>query len=185
LSKLNASAQCKRLQNAEKSVALMNALKSKDGAELITELSKIQPITSLQALAKSITTAARVSQSIQNNNWKLLESIWNGGDDAGKRIKQQVSDSVTADELVTSLSDALRQAQEDVTRIITSRVQPPAQIPKPSVVVKPGRRIVKEDKKSDISLSEAQVLFSQIEKELQAGQRLDVSYTITEVNGDD
>jgi hypothetical protein len=185
LSKLNASAQCKRLQNAEKSVALMNALKSKDGAELITELSKIQPITSLQALAKSITTAARVSQSIQNNNWKLLESIWNGGDDAGKRIKQQVSDSVTADELVTSLSDALRQAQEDVTRIITSRVQPPAQTPKPFVVVKPGRRIVKEDKKSDISLSEAQVLFSQIEKELQAGQRLDVSYTITEVNGDD
>jgi hypothetical protein len=184
LSKLNASTHCKRLQNAEKSVSLMNALKSKEGAELITELSNIQPVTSLQALAKSITTAARVSQSIQNNNWKLLESIWNSGDDAGKRIKQQVSDAVTADELVTPLSGALRQAQDDVTRIITSRAQP-AEPPKPSANVKPGRRIVKEDKKSDISLSEAKALFSQIEKELQSGQRLDISYTIAEVNGDD
>jgi hypothetical protein len=187
LSKLNESTQCKRLMNAENAVSLMQALKCKEGADLIAELANIKPVTSLQALAKSISTAASVSQSIRDNNWKLLESIWQDGDEAGKRIKQQVSNALTADELVTSLGIVLRKAQEDVTKIITSRVQPvpPVPGPKPPVIAKPGRRILKEDQKSDIDLSEAKALFSQIEKDLTSGQRLDISYAIVEVSGDD
>jgi len=186
LTKLNATTQCKRLQNAEKAVVLLNALKGKEGAELIAELANVQAVTSTQALAKSITSAARVAQSIQGNNWELLESIWNAGDAAGARIKQKVLDAVTADELVTPLGDALRQAQEDVTKIITSRVQKPVPPIAPDPVVsKPGRRILKEGKKSDIDLAEAKALFNQIEKDLKPGQKLDISYTIVEVNGDD
>jgi hypothetical protein len=171
--------------NAENAVVLLNALKGKEGAELITELANVQPVTSTQALAKSITSAARVAQSIQGNNWALLESIWNAGDAAGARIKQKVLDAVTADELVTPLSEALRQAQEDVTKIITSRVQQPVPPVIPDPVSKPGRRILKEGKKSDIDLAEAKALFNQIEQDLKPGQKLDISYTIVEVNGDD
>jgi hypothetical protein len=187
LSKLSVSTQCNRLMNAENAVSLMQALKCKDGADLVSELANIQPITNFQALSKSISTAASVSQSIQDNNWKLLDSIWQDGDDAGKRIKQRVSNTLTADELVTSLGIVLKQAQEDATKIITSRVQPvsPTPTPKPPFIVTPGRRIIKEDHREDIDLLAAKALFSQIEEELQAGQRLDISYTIVEVSGDD
>jgi hypothetical protein len=188
LTKLNVGVRCNRLMNAENAVSLMQALKCKEGAELIAELANNQPVTSLPALAKSISTAASVSQSILNNNWMLLESIWQEEDDeAGKRIKQQVSNALTADEMVTSLGAVLRQAQEDVTKIITSRVQPAPAAPesKPVVITKPGRRILKEEQRSEINLSEAKNLFSQIEQELKAGRRLDISYTIVEVSGDD
>ena len=186
LSKLNVSTQCKRLQNAEKAVALLDALKGKEGAELIAELANVQPVTSLQALAKSISSSARVAQSIQGNNWALLKNVWDIGDDEGTRLKQRVSDAVTADELVTPLSDTLLQSQVDATNIITSRKPPTPVSPNPIPVInKPGRRILKEGKKSDIDLAEAKVLFSQIEQDLKPGQKLDISYTIVEVNGDD
>ncbi|MFT6903642.1 MAG: hypothetical protein ACJAS1_000286 [Oleiphilaceae bacterium] len=186
LSKMNASTQCKRLQNAEKAVALLDALKGKEGAELVAELANVQHVTSLQALAKSITSAVRVAQSIRGNNWALLKNVWDVGDGAGNHLKQKVLDAVTADELVTSLSDILLQAQVDATKIITSRKPTIPVLPNPDlVIVKPGRRVLKEGKKSEIDLAEAKALFNQIEQDLKPGQRLDISYTIVEVNGDD
>ncbi|MBR9910596.1 MAG: cell division protein ZapE [Gammaproteobacteria bacterium] len=179
LNRVNQNHQCKRLQNAQAALALLQELKAKEGAALVGALANVKPVTSLQALAKSMSAAASVTQAIQDNNWQLLESIWSGGEAEGKSLKQQVANALTADELVTSLAPALRQAQVDATGIITRRVQPnpPPDNPltKPQVT---AARVVAQSEKSGLTSQQAKSLFAEIEQQLDENSVLDVSYRI-------
>ena len=177
LGKLKLKTQCNRFNNAEFSIKLLQQLQVKEGAELVAALADINPVTNLQALAKSIKSAASVTQSIEDNNWELLRSVWSTTD-AGKGIKQRVCDALNADELVTSLAPALRQAQADATSIITQNI-PPAQ-PNPDDGGKPaGETIIKRGQKLGLTSGQAKTLFTEIEKELKEDCTLDVSYTIS------
>ncbi len=180
LIKLNQSNQCKRLQNAEYALQLSQDLKNKEGAELVAALANIKPVTSLQALAISMTSAASVTQSLQDNNWDLLVSIWSSDDVEGKRIKKQVCDAVVADELVTSIGPALKQAQVDATGMITRRTTLPVKQEPESIPERPprGQRVVKQAQKSGLTGSQVKSLFAEIEEQLDEGYLLDVSYSI-------
>lgn len=125
LSRVNQGTQCNRLRNAEYAVSLLQTLQGKQGADLIAALADIQPPTNAMALAKSIVSAASVTQAIQDNNWQLLETVWKSGAAEALQIKQRVSAALTADELVTALAQALRQAQADATSQLTRNVVPP------------------------------------------------------------
>ena len=185
LLKLNQSSQCKRFQNAEYALQLLHQLKSQEGAELVAALAAIKPISSLPALAKSMASAASVTQSLQDNNWDLLSSVWSSGSSEGQLIKKQVCNALVADELVTSIGPALRQAQTDATGIITRQTPAPApdSVPLPTPVPrKAGQRIIKQAQQSGLSHSQAQTLFAEIQQQLGKGCVLDVSYTITETD---
>ena len=182
LGKLNQNGQNNRLKNAEYALELATELKDKEGAELVTTLANMQFVNNEQALAKSISSAASVTQAIQDNNWDLLESVWSGADADGKAIKQRVCDALAADELVTSLAPALRQAQTDATAIINKRLQA-ATPPEPEPEHTPpsaGQRVVTQAKKSGLTGGQAKTLFAEIEGQLKEGCVLDVSYTIIE-----
>ncbi|UZE96940.1 hypothetical protein [Alkalimarinus alittae] len=184
LNRLGQGLQCKRLQNAEYAHSLVKELKDKEGAELVKALAEIKPVTSLSALAKSLSSSASVTQSIQDNNWQLLESVWSSSGNDGKVIKKQVCDALAADELVTSLAPALRQAQTDATNIITAQVpktEPPA-APNP-IQGTPRSRVVSQQQKSGLNVAQAKSLFAKIEQDLGEDCRLDVSYTITKTDG--
>ncbi len=183
LNRLNQSGQNNRLKNAEYALELAQELKTKEGTELIAVLANIKPVSNLQALAKSISSAANVTQAVQDNNWQLLESVWSGADADGKPIKQRVCAALVADELVTSLAPALRQAQADATGIIEERLQAarpsePEPDPQPA-----GHRVVKQEKQSGLTSSQARSLFAEIEGQLKEDCVLDVSYTIIETDG--
>jgi hypothetical protein len=168
---------CNRHNNAAYAVELLIELQIKEGVELVKALAEIKTVNNFQALAKSITSAERVTQSIQDNNWGLLESVWSGAE--GKPIKESVYNALAADELVTSLAPSLRQAQVDATRIVTHRMPTPEPDP-----VKPqqGVTIVKQERKSGISSKEAKILLSDIEAKLDDDCSLDISYTISKTS---
>jgi hypothetical protein len=184
LSRVNHSTQCNRLRNAEYAVSLLQTLQAKQGAELITALADIQPPTNAMALAKSIASAASVTQAIQDNNWQLLETVWKSGGEA-LLIKLRVSAALVADELVTALAQALRQAQSDATDQLTRNV-PPAT---PEPVIPPagaggktsgGRKVLEQVQQSGLTGKQARSLFAEIESKLQDGY---VSYSIVRMDG--
>ena len=111
--------------------------------------------------------------------------MWSGADADGKAIKQRVCDALVADELVTSLVPALRQAQADATAIIEKRLQAARPV-EPELKPEPqpaGHRVIKQAQQSGLSSRQARSLFSEIEGQLKEGCLLDVSYTIIETDG--
>ncbi len=172
-----------RLRTAEYALELLQQLQARQGAGLIAGLAAIQSPTSDMALAKSISMAASVAQAIQDNNWQLLETVWNSSGEAGQLIRQRVAAALTADELVTALAPALRKAQADATALLTSSVRPdkPAE-PEPAPRPGGGRRVVSQAQKSSLSARQARDLFAEIQRQLDAGCVLDLSYSIVRVD---
>ena len=187
LTRVNQGAQCNRLRNAEYAVSLLQTLQTKQGAELIAALADIQPPTNAMALAKSIANAASVTQAIQDNNWQLLETVWKTGANEALEIKKRVTAALTADELVTVLAQALRQAQVDATAQLTRNVVPPTTPDEVPVDTggKPvgGRKVLEQVQKRGLTGNQARSLFSDIESKLKDGYVLDVSYSIVRTDG--
>ena len=165
---------------------LLDASQGKEGPELVDALADVKPVTSLPALAKSISSANRVSNAIADNNWALLEKVWSGADPAGARIKRSVAEALAADELVTALAAALKQAQEDATVIITKPPPPdppppppPPDPPPPSPDPPPkGKKVLKQDARKGLRAGEAKRLLEEIQSNLSDGVTLDIEYKI-------
>ena len=175
LSRYDQKCDCNRNKNAIYAVELLMKLQEQDGVELIKSLAGIEPITSSQALARSMTTAKSVTQSIQDNNWELLETVWLRSE--GKVVKESIFKALAADELVISIQPSLRQAQQDATKIITVTPPPPPPIIDPPII-EPGITVVKQEKKIGISNQAAKLLLSDIASQLDDESSLDISYTI-------
>jgi len=165
LNALGLSKDCNRVKNAELASRLLESMQGKEGPALVETLADVEPITSLQALAKSMASASRVSNAIADNNWTLLEKVWSGGDPEA------------ADELVTSLAAALKQAQRDATAIIAK--PPPVPPTEPPVEPPPkGKKVIRQDARKGLEVAEARDVLAQIEADLGVGRTLDISYKI-------
>ncbi|MEA3641939.1 MAG: phage resistance protein [Lamprobacter sp.] len=178
LNALGLAATGHRLANARLAVQWMEDLQLREGPALIEALADLEPVTSLPALGRSIISATRVSNALTDNNWELLKAVWNTGE--GLRIKRAVADALAADELVTSLADALKQAQQDATRLIQRpepAIVPPIDPPPPPEPSK-DKRVLKEDRRQGLSANEARRVLSEIEPLLGEGVTLDISYQI-------
>ncbi|MBK5938347.1 phage resistance protein [Halochromatium roseum] len=181
LNALGLAATGHRLANAQLAVRWLEGLQSREGPALIEALADLEPVTSLPALGRSINSATRVSNALADNNWDLLRAVWDS--DEGARIKRAVADALLADELVTSLADALKQAQRDATRLIQRPppvdppIDPPIDPPDPPVRPK-GKRVLKQDSRQGLDVSEARRALKEIEPLLTDGVTLDISYQI-------
>jgi len=187
LSALGLAATGNRLANAKLAVQWLEALQCREGPALVEALAELEPVTSLQALGRSVISAARVSHALADNNWDLLRAVWDEGE--GTRIKRAVADALAADELVTSLADALKQAQRDATRLIQRQppVDPPADPPAdPPLSPEPqkGKRVLKQDNHRGLGAGEARRVLKEIEPLLKEGVTLDINYQILG-DGDD
>lgn len=165
-----------RLKNAKAAVALLEKLQHQKGVELVASLAEIQVVTSLEALATSIKTAKRVSNTLADNNWTLLTSVWEGDYAKGPAIRQMVLDALNKDELVTHLAEALREAQRLATEQITAVKKP--QQPEPEIILPKGRAVIRRDARKNLSVSEAKGVLSEIQEQLKEGVTLDISYSI-------
>ena len=170
-----------RLRNAEAAVSLLETLQACDGIALIEALAEVTPVTSLQALAKSMYTARSVEAAVAACNWTLLKSVWHGGTGEAKAIEKRVRDALAADELVTSLGKALKQAEEEATAIVIRDTSP--QPPEPPEPPPDGAKVVKRDSRKGLAAKEARAVLADIERELHDGVRVDISYSIVSEGG--
>jgi hypothetical protein len=181
LSALDLRVEGNRIDSARRAVALLEALQAKEDIDLVEELADIKPAASLAPLAKSIKEAARVSHTISDNNWALLETVWKGADPEAAAIKQRVAEALRTDELVTSLANALRQAQADATRIITRQAPPPPKPtdpPKPPTPTSKGRKVLRKGDRRGLSQQETRQVLADIEADLHEGVVVDITYQI-------
>jgi len=175
LSALGLPQEGNRLANARLAVQVLEGLQGKEGPALVDALAEIEPVTSLPALAKSISGADRVSHALADNNWPLLIKVWSGDSADGQRIKGAVAAALAADELVTELAAALKRAQADATALIT---RPPPVIEPPPVKPPVGKKVVKQATRRALSATETKSVLSEIESVLGEGVEVDISYTI-------
>lgn len=173
------SLKCNRMKNAQFAVSTLETLRSKkDGADLVAALAQIEPVTSLQALAKSIKSARSISQSLEERNWDLLESVWSKYGSEGASIKEDVCRALSEDELVTSLSASLVQSERKATEIVTRSTPNPAPTPSPEPALSKGKVVVRNDTKRDLNASQAKELLKELEAELQDGDSVSISVTV-------
>lgn len=177
LPKLALNTQCNRMKNAHYAVELLRNLSTLEGAQLVRAVAEIKPVTSEAALAKSIKSSGSVTQTLQENNWVLLEGVWSRNP-AGVAIKQRISDGLAADELVLAISPVLRQAQLDATKLVTDVPAVPPVNPSP-VIPAVGRRIVKQASKNGLDIHQAKSLLADIQRDMAPGDKLDIAYSIT------
>lgn len=175
-----------RLANARLAVKVLEGLQGKEGPALVDVLADIQPVTSMQALAKGIASASRVRNALADNNWELLIKVWSGDNPEGQRIKQTVAAALAADELVTELAAALKRAQTEATRLLTA--PPPGPLERPETRPhagaweRSGKEVLKEATQTGLSAKEARRVLEEIAPLLNDGVTVDLSYRIV---GDD
>lgn len=169
-----------RVRNAGLAVELLPALQRSEGPELVRVLAEMRPVTSLPALARSITSAARVSAAINDNNWELLTTVWDTKGDAGRRIRRAVADALAADELVTKLAEALKQAQKDATVLITQPAPPVMPGDPPVPAERARQRVIGHGERQGLPAVEARKLLAEISDQIRDGVRVDISYTIVD-----
>jgi hypothetical protein len=165
-----------RLATAQQAVQVLEGLQDKEGPALVDALADIRPVTSMQALDKSIASAKRVSNALAECNWELLTKAWSAGNPEGQRIKQAVAAALAADELVTELAAALKRAQVEATRLLTP---PPVLPPVLPPVVPPrkwpedlpnGAKVVKQGAETGLSAQEAKRVLEEIAPLLKEGR---------------
>ena len=171
-----------RLRNARLAVAVLEGLREPEGPELVRALARVEPITTLPALARSIASAREIGQTLAGYNWALLELVW--GRDDGADIRARVEAALRADELVTGLGGVLRQAQVDATGLIAGKPpQSPGPGPKPAIVKPPPEReVVAQVEEKTLDATGARALLNRLEQELQEGDQVVISYTVYRKN---
>lgn len=184
LGQLRLSTSCQRMANADLAVQVLDGLQGKEGAELVKALAAVTAHSSMAALGSSIAGAAAVARALgEDTNWRLLESAWGGGSAEGVAIRNRVCEALQADNLVTSLPEALKRAEREATDVVTgpkkTPVPPPPEPPQPPPPP-PGKVVVKSGARHGVSAAEAKTLLTEIQTALGdgAGKTLNLTYEI-------
>ena len=172
-----------RYDNAQRAVELLSEWSNLEGPALVQALATIEVPTTLPALARSMETAQTLTQSLQERNWRLLDSVWADATGAGAGIKSTLCKALQSDELAEPLATVLRKAEGDATALLTAAAKPveppPAHIEPSEPDVQRGRVVISRLERKALGADEARTLLREIESKLQEGATLDINYTIT------
>ncbi|MGF1529263.1 MAG: phage resistance protein, partial [Candidatus Competibacterales bacterium] len=179
LQALGVSGEVDRLATARVAAALLVDLGGREGLELVEGLAEVQPATSLQALGRSMATATRIAEALEESNWPLLERVWRQGDGAGESIRQDLHNALAADELVTPLVDALKCAERTATQLLAPEPLPPAAPAPPPPPAAKGK-IIRREARQGLDAQQAEQLLAELRQSLGPGITLDIHYTLTD-----
>jgi len=183
-----------RVKTATATRTIVDRLHVAEPADVIGLLAKANVATSEAAMGECVGKAAELEGNLETAGWEIFEAI-GGLDDERKataaEILAEVRQALAADEHVTALAPALKGAHARAVRLLTKAVEPPPV--KPPIVtppgpppvkppVKPGKRVVGQDTKHDLGLSEAKKVLVDLDKQIKPGQtaRVSVSWVIEE-----
>ncbi|WP_164104212.1 phage resistance protein [Candidatus Laterigemmans baculatus] len=193
-----------RLQTATATLTLADALGSAEAGSVVEILAKAEVATSLEAMGSCYGNASEQAERLDATDWEILDAIRKLQDErqqAAEKIIAEVAEALRSDEHVLALGPALKSAQSRAVRLLakapagaappptppagpgeprTPRMLPP--VPPQPAPPQPGRRVVEQDTRQDLGLSEANALLTELDQKATAGRtvRVSVSWRIEE-----
>jgi hypothetical protein len=186
-----------RMMTAAATQAIVTLVASAEPANVISAVAGAAIATSEAAMLECLGKAAELEGNLETAGWEVFEAIGRLADErrpAAEEILAEVRQALASDEHVTALAPALKGAHARAVRLLTKApptprppVVPPS-VPPPSPmppVVRPvpkGKKVVGQDTKQDLSMTEAHRVLSEVEGKIQPGQtaRINVSWVIEE-----
>jgi hypothetical protein len=119
-------AQVDRARTATAAAAIVDALLSNDDVDAVEAFARADVPTTAAALGRSIKSAGSVITAIESANWELLQTATGLGGawtSQAAGIAERLRDAIRADELTTSLPDALGAATSAATSLLAKTVE--------------------------------------------------------------
>jgi len=143
-------------------------------------------------MGECVGKAAELEGNLGTAGWEIFEAIGKLGDErkaAAEAILAEVQQAISSDEHVVALAPALTGAQARAVRLLTKAVETPqgktpivTTVKPDKPLVSPGKRVVGQGTKQDLSAAAAKDLLANLDKQVKAGQtaRISVSWVIEE-----
>jgi hypothetical protein len=186
-----------RIKTALATQTIVGLVAAAEPANVIGVVARAEIATSEAAMGECVGKAAELEGNLETAGWEVFEAIGKLEDErktAADEILAEVRQALASDEHVTALAPALKGAHARAVRLLTKAMpapQPPVVppvVPPPSPtppVVRPvlkGKKVVGQDTKQDLSMTEARRVLAEVEGKIKPGQtaRINVSWVIEE-----
>jgi len=174
---LEAPAATARYKTAAASLKLLEDLASATSEEAIPHLAAAELATSAAAMATSIKKAVPASTTLEQTTWEIFDAVGRLTGDraaAARAVRARAAEALSCDENAVALGPKLGSAQGDALKLIT-QTEPAS--PPPA----PGRKVVETKDRTEMSVKDANQVFSHITSELKKdpSTRLDLAWTLT------
>lgn len=182
-----------RMKTASATQALVDRLNACEAAQVVSMLAASAIATTEAAMGECLSKAAQLMGILDGTNWEIFDAIGKL-DDARETqatsIRAIVRQALEADEHVTALGPALKEAQLKAVRLLTEAKKPPDYGPGPASVpqrtppaTKPPEsklRVVCCELRENLTLADATTLLTDLGQKLENGQdiKLNVSWII-------
>ena len=190
------TANADRMKTASATQALVDRLNSCDASQIVAMLATAAIATTEPAMGECLSKAAQLTGIIDGTNWEIFDAIGKLADDRQAQatsIRASVRQAMEADEHVTSLGPALKEAQLKAVRLLTEAPKPVASGPGPGQVQVPPetkpphsqRRVVATVSRENLTLADAKNLLANLDSQIQQGRdiKLNVSWIVEEGGG--
>ena len=184
------------MKTASATQALVDRLNSCDASQIVAMLATAAIATTEPAMGECLSKAAQLTGIIDGTNWEIFDAIGKLADDRQAQatsIRASVRQAMEADEHVTSLGPALKEAQLKAVRLLTEAPKPVASGPGPGQVQVPPetkpphsqRRVVATVSRENLTLADAKNLLANLDSQIQQGRdiKLNVSWIVEEGGG--
>ncbi|QDU98792.1 phage resistance protein [Lignipirellula cremea] len=185
-----------RMKTAAATQLLVDKLSGAESGEIVKTLASANVETSETAMGECVSKAAELEGNLDTAGWQTFELIRKlpaEHQTTAQAIIAELQNALASDEHVLELAPALKSAQAQAMRLLEKlvEVKPPTTPPpvSPPPIEPPGKnkkRIVGQDSKQDITLSDAKNVLSELDGKLKSGQsvRVNVSWVIEEGDGE-
>ena len=182
-----------RMQTASATHALVDRLNASDVTQIVRVLATAAIATTEAAMGECLSKAAQLTGIIDGTNWEIFDAIGKLVDarhTLATSIRASVRHALEADEHVTALGPALKEAQLKAVRLLTDTPKPTDVAPGPASATrqtppetKPPeskRRVVASESRQNLTLADAKTLLADLDQKLISGQdiKLNVSWII-------
>ena len=181
-----------RVKTVTAALRLVERLYAAEPGSIIGFLANAEVATSETAMGDCIAKAAELDGNIDTAGLQTFDLIRNLPQEhqaTAREILDEVHQAISSDEHVIQLAPALKGAQAKAMRLLTQLVKEKRPVDPVDVVIAqtkppvvPGKKVVGQDTKQNVSLSVAKETLATLEAKLQVGQtaRVNLSWVIEE-----
>jgi hypothetical protein len=174
----NAGRDSDRLRTAEGAAALLLGMTSAN-ADVISTLAGAAMATTEAAYGQTIGKAKALDEALKTTDWELFTAVIALVDHrrvAAQSMRERLAEILASDEHAIGMKAALAEQKNKALKLLTDA--PPRPEPEPP---KPGTRVIREEVKKDLAVSDAINSLDEIRAELvkDADYRLSISWKIT------
>jgi hypothetical protein len=123
--------------------------------------------------------AAELAERLDATDWEIFDATANLADKrqtTADEMRRRLCQALTSDEHVIALAPALKEAQAQAVRLLTTPTPIPGPKVAPQPVPRPGRTVLQQGAEQHLTLRAAQDLIARLAHELHSGQ--DIHFNI-------